>query len=206
MTKTTVLNHSAMSAKLRSIFTANKDMKAVSKMLTQEFTLTKTDVPNVMNLVMKNGESQSVTIIDNRFAVIAYAKPKGAKASTIFLNKSTPMTSMKASKVVVVDLEKRTIENGDSFVGFSLDNGGNVPVEFLLGSSLELVAVRNYINHTQLYVATLADKVLVADNIKEVRAFINAEVKVVTEAFSPREMEAFEADMTTALEGSVATA
>lgn len=113
---------------------------------------------------------------------------------------------MKASKVVVVDLEKRTIENGDSFVGFSLDNGGNVPVEFLLGSSLELVAVRNYINHTQLYVATLDDKVMVADNIKEIRAFINAEIKVVTEAFAPREMEAFEADVTVALEGSVATA
>jgi hypothetical protein len=195
-----------MSAKLRSIFTANKDMKAVSKMLTQEFTLSKTEVPNVMTLTMKNGETQSVTIIDNRFAVISYAKPKGAKASTIFLNKSTPITSMKASKVVVVDLEERTVENGDSFVGFSLKNGGNVPVDFLLGSSLELVAVRNYINHTQLYVATLDNKVLVADNIKAVRAFINAEVKVVSDAFAPREMEAFEADMTTALEGSVATA
>jgi hypothetical protein len=195
-----------MSAKLRSIFTANKDMKAVSKMLTQEFTLSKTDVPNVMTLTMKNGEAQSVTIIDNRFAVISYAKPKGAKASTIFLNKSTPITSMKASKVVVVDLEERTVENGDSFVGFSLKNGGNVPVDFLLGSSLELVAVRNYINHTQLYVATLDNKVLVADNIKAVRSFINAEVKVVSDAFAPREMEAFEADMTTALEGSVATA
>jgi hypothetical protein len=193
-----------MSAKLRSIFTANKDMKAVSKMLTQEFTLSKTDVPNVMTLTMKNGEAQSVTIIDNRFAVISYAKPKGAKASTIFLNKSTPITSLKASKVVVVDLEERTVENGDSFVGFSLSNGGNVPVDFLLGSSLELVAVRNYINHTQLYVATLDNKVLVADNIKAVRAFINAEVKVVADAFAPREMEAFEADMTTALEGSVA--
>ncbi len=98
------------------------------------------------------------------------------------------MTSMKASKVVVVDLENRTIENGDSFVGFSLDKGGNVPVSFLLGSSLELVAVRNYINHTQLYVATLDDKVLVADNIKAVRAFINAEVKLVSEAFAPGEM------------------
>lgn len=206
MTKTTVLNHSAMSAKLRSIFTANKDMKAVSKMLTQEFTLSKTDAPNVMTLTMKNGETQSVTIIDNRFAVISYAKPKGAKASTIFLNKSTPITSLKASKVVVVDLEERTVENGDSFVGFSLSNGGNVPVDFLLGSSLELVAVRNYINHTQLYVATLDNKVLVADNIKAVRAFINAEVKVVADAFAPREMEAFEADMTTALEGSVVTA
>lgn len=206
MTKTTVLNCSAMAPKLRSIFNAHKDMKAISKMLTQEFALSKTDVPNVMTLTMKNGESQSVTIIDNRFAVIAYAKPKGAKPSTIFLNKSTPMTSMKASKVVVVDLEERTIENGDSFVGFSLDNGGNVPVEFLLGSSLELVAVRNYINHKQLYVATLDDKVLVSDNIKAVRAFINAEVKVVTEAFAPREMEAFEADLTTALEGSVAIA
>jgi hypothetical protein len=195
-----------MSAKLRSIFTANKDMKAVSKMLTQEFTLSKTEVPNVMTLTMKNGETQSVTIIDNRFAVISYAKPKGAKASTIFLNKSTPITSMKASKVVVVDLEERTVENGDSFVGFSLKNGGNVPVDFLLGSSLELVAVRNYINHTQLYVATLDNKVLVADNIKAVRAFINAEVKVVVDAFAPREMEAFEADLTTALEGSVATA
>lgn len=205
MTKTTVLNHSAMSAKLRSIFNANKEMKAVSKMLTQEFTLAKTEVANVMNLVMKNGETQSVTIIDNRFAVISYAKPKGAKASTIFLNKSTPITSMKASKVVVVDLENRTVENGDSFVGFSLDKGGNVPVGFLLGSSLELVAVRNYINHTQLYVATMADKVLVSDNIKAVRAFINAEVKVVADAFAPHEMEAFEADMTTALEGSVAT-
>lgn len=205
MTKTTVLNHSAMSAKLRSIFTANKDMKAVSKMLTQEFTLSKTDVPNVMTLTMKNGEAQSVTIIDNRFAVISYAKPKGAKASTIFLNKSTPITSLKASKVVVVDLEERTVENGDSFVGFSLSNGGNVPVDFLLGSSLELVAVRNYINHTQLYVATLDNKVLVADNIKAVRAFINAEVKVVADAFSPREVEAFEADMNTALEGSVAS-
>lgn len=201
MTKTTVLNHSAMSAKLRSIFNANKDMKAVSKMLTQEFTLLKTEVPNVMTLTMKNGETQSVTIIDNRFAVIAYAKPKGAKASTIFLNKSTPMTSMKASKVVVVDLEQRTIENGDSFVGFSLDNGGSVPVSFLLGSSLELVAVRNYINHTQLYVATLADKVLVADNIKAVRAFINAEVKVVAEAFAPSEMTALTTDLTEALEG-----
>lgn len=206
MTKTIVLNHSAMALKLRSIFTANKEMKAISKMLTQEFTLSKTDVSNVMTLNMKNGESQSVTIIDNRFAVISYAKPKGAKPSTIFLNKSTPITSMKASKVVVVDLENRTIENGDSFVGFSLDNGGNVPVEFLLGSSLELVAVRNYINHTQLYVATLDDKVMVADNIKEIRAFINAEIKVVTEAFAPREMEAFEADVTVALEGSVATA
>lgn len=206
MTKTIVLNHSAMALKLRSIFTANKEMKAISKMLTQEFTLSKTDVPNVMTLNMKNGESQSVTVIDNRFAIISYAKPKGAKPSTIFLNKSTPITSMKASKVVVVDLEKRTIENGDSFVGFSLDNGGNVPVEFLLGSSLELVAVRNYINHTQLYVATLDDKVMVADNIKEIRAFINAEIKVVTEAFAPREMEAFEADVTVALEGSVATA
>ena len=206
MTKTIVLNHSAMALKLRSIFTANKEMKAISKMLTQEFTLSKTDVPNVMTLNMKNGESQSVTVIDNRFAIISYAKPKGAKPSTIFLNKSTPITSMKASKVVVVDLEKRTIENGDSFVGFSLDNGGNVPVEFLLGSSLELVAVRNYINHTQLYVATLDDKVMVADNIKEIRAFINAEIKVVIEAFAPREMEAFEADVTVALEGSVATA
>jgi len=206
MTKTIVLNHSAMALKLRSIFTANKEMKAISKMLTQEFTLSKTDVSNVMTLNMKNGESQSVTVIDNRFAVISYAKPKGAKPSTIFLNKSTPITSMKASKVVVVDLEKRTIENGDSFVGFSLDNGGNVPVEFLLGSSLELVAVRNYINHTQLYVATLDDKVMVADNIKEIRAFINAEIKVVTEAFSPREMEAFEADVTVALEGSATTA
>ena len=195
-----------MALKLRSIFTANKEMKAISKMLTQEFTLSKTDVSNVMTLNMKNGESQSVTVIDNRFAVISYAKPKGAKPSTIFLNKSTPITSMKASKVVVVDLEKRTIENGDSFVGFSLDNGGNVPVEFLLGSSLELVAVRNYINHTQLYVATLDDKVMVADNIKEIRAFINAEIKVVTEAFSPREMEAFEADVTVALEGSATTA
>lgn len=201
MTKTTVLNHSAMSAKLRSIFNANKDMKAISKMLTQEFSLTKTDVPNVMNLVMKNGEVQPVTIIENRFAVISYAKPKGAKPSTIFLNKSTPITSMKASKVVVVDLEKRTIENGDSFVGFSLKNGGNVPVDFLLGSSLELVAVRNYINHTQLYVATMDDKVLVADNIKEVRAFINAEVKVVTEAFAPSEMTALTTDLTEALEG-----
>lgn len=188
MTKTTVLNHSAMSAKLRSIFNANKEMKAISKMLTQEFTLSKTEVPNVMTLTMKNGETQSVKIIDNRFAVISYAKPKGAKPSTIFLNKSTPMTSMKASKVVVVDLENRTIENGDSFVGFSLDKGGNVPVSFLLGSSLELVAVRNYINHTQLYVATLDDKVLVADNIKAVRAFINAEVKLVSEAFAPGEM------------------
>lgn len=188
MTKTTVLNHSAMSAKLRSIFNANKEMKAISKMLTQEFTLSKTEVPNVMTLTMKNGETQSVSIIDNRFAVISYAKPKGAKPSTIFLNKSTPMTSMKASKVVVVDLENRTIENGDSFVGFSLDKGGNVPVSFLLGSSLELVAVRNYINHTQLYVATLDDKVLVADNIKAVRAFINAEVKLVSEAFAPGEM------------------
>lgn len=188
MTKTTVLNHSAMSAKLRSIFNANKEMKAISKMLTQEFTLSKTEVPNVMTLTMKNGETQSVSVIDNRFAVISYAKPKGAKPSTIFLNKSTPMTSMKASKVVVVDLENRTIENGDSFVGFSLDKGGNVPVSFLLGSSLELVAVRNYINHTQLYVATLDDKVLVADNIKAVRAFINAEVKLVSEAFAPGEM------------------
>ena len=201
MTKTTILNHSAMSAKLRSIFNANKDMKAISKMLTQEFSLTKTDVPNVMNLVMKNGEVQPVTIIENRVAVISYAKPKGAKPSTIFLNKSTPITSMKASKVVVVDLEKRTIENGDSFVGFSLKNGGNVPVDFLLGSSLELVAVRNYINHTQLYVATLADKVLVADNIKAVRAFVNAEVKVVTEAFAPSEMTALTTDLTEALEG-----
>lgn len=206
MTKTTVLNHSAMALKLRSIFNANKEMKAVSKMLTQEFTLSKTDVANVMTMTMKNGETQSVSIIDNRFAVISYAKPKGAKASTIFLNKSTPITSLKASKVVVVDLEKRTIENGDSFVGFSLDKGGNVPVEFLLASSLELVAVRNYINHTQLYVATLDDKVLVSDNIKAVRAFINAEVKVVSDAFSPRDVEAFEADMTTALEGLVALA
>jgi hypothetical protein len=48
--------------------------------------------------------------------------------------------------------------------------------------------------------------VLVADNIKAVRAFINAEVKIVAEAFSPREMAAFEADVTTALEGLVATA
>lgn len=204
MTKTTVLNHSAMALKLRSIFNTNKEMKAVSKMLTQEFTLSKTDVANVMTMTMKNGETQSVSIIDNRFAVISYAKPKGAKASTIFLNKSTPITSLKASKVVVVDLETRTIENGDSFVGFSLDKGGNVPVEFLLASSLELVAVRNYINHTQLYVATLDDKVLVSDNIKAVRAFINAEVKVVSDAFSPRDVEAFEADMTTALEGLVA--
>ncbi len=35
---------------------------------------------------------------------------------------------------------------------------------------------------------TLDDKVLVADNIKAVRAFINAEVKLVSEAFAPGEM------------------
>lgn len=198
MTKTTVLNHTAMAMKLRSIFQANSHMKAISKMLTQNFQLAKTDTKDVMNLVMDNGESQSVRVIDNRFAIISYAKPKGAKNDTIFLNKTTPMVSKKASKVVVVDLEKRTIENGDFFQGFNLE-GGNVAVNYLLGTSFDLVAVRNYINHTQLYVASIGDKTLVEDNIKAVRAFVKAEIADLEESFSPSAVKTFEADIEAAL-------
>jgi len=204
MTKTTVLNHSAMALKLRSIFNANKEMKAVSKMLTQEFTLAKTEDPTVMSLVMKNGETQAVNIIDNRFAVISYAKPKGGKNDTIFLNKTVAMTSLSANKVVVVDLLNRTVENGDLFAGFKLADGSNVAVNYLLGTALKLVAVRNYINHTQLYVVEMGEKTVVADNIKAVRAFINGEIKSLEDTFSEANVKSFEVDMETALAGVAA--
>lgn len=196
MTKT--LNHTALKAKLVSIFSANKEMKAISKMLTQNFTLVKTDIDGVLSLVMDNGESQSVKVVDNRFVVIGYAKPKGAKVSQIYLDKSTPMSSLTARKVVVVDLVERTIENGDECDGFHLDNDNNVPVNFLL-ATLQLVSVRNYINHTQLYVAKLGDKMTTVDNIKALRAFVKAEVAELKTAFSAENIKKFEEDIESAL-------
>lgn len=198
-TKAIVLNHSAMSMKLRSIFNANKDMKAVSKMLTQEFTLAKTPDPAVMHLVMKNGEVQVANIIDNRFVVISYAKPKGAKNDTIFLNKNVSITSNSASKVVVVDLQERTVENGDSFSGFTISSEESNPVKFALATALSIVAVRNYINHTQLYVVSFGEEVLIADNIKAVRATIKQELDKVSEVFSADNSQKFAQDMEAAL-------
>lgn len=196
---TKALNHSALKAKLVSIFSKNSEMKAVSKMLTQNFVLEKTNVDGVLSLVMDNGESQPVRVIENRFVVIGYAKPKGAKNTTIFLNKSTPMTSLEARKVVVVDLESRTIENGDEFDGFHLDNDTNVPVNFMLAGGFKLVTVRNYISHTQLYVATLNDKMSISDNIKVMRAFVNAEIASLMEAFSPENRQKLAEDLEIAL-------
>jgi hypothetical protein len=196
---TKALNHSALKAKLVSIFAKNSEMKAVSKMLTQNFVLEKTDVDGVLSLVMDSGETQVVRVIENRFVVIGYAKPKGAKNTTIFLNKSTPMTSLSARKVVVVDLDNRTIENGDDFDGFHLDNDNNVPVNFMLGGGLKLVTVRNYISHTQLYVATLNGKMSVTDNIKAMRAFVNAEIENLMETFSPENQQKLAEDLDVAM-------
>ncbi len=196
---TKALNHTALKAKLVSIFSAHKEMKAVSKMLTQNFSLSKTDTDGVLVMTLASGEKQDVRVVDNRFVVIGYSKPKGAKNAVIYLNKSTPIESLSARKVVVIDLEQRSIQNGDAYDGFQLVSDNNVPVNFMLASSLHMVTVRNYITHTQLYVATMNDKMSVVDNIKEVRAFINAEIDSIKESFSKENVQKFEEDIELAL-------
>lgn len=172
----TTLNSKAIQAKLHSIFRANAKMKAISKMLTQSFSVEKTSDKNKFSIVLKNGETEQAELFANRFLVIGYAKPKGAKNDTIFLNKTVSMTSVNARKVIVVDMDARTIENGDEFKGFAMDDKSTAVLSFIMHHDMSLITVRNYINHTQLYVARFNGQELVCDNIKEMRTFIKQNI------------------------------
>lgn len=176
----TTLNSKAIQAKLVSIFKSNSSMKAISKMLTQEFSVEKTDVKNVFEFVFKNGTKEEAVLFDNRYLVISYAKPKGAKNDTIFLNKTVSMTSIEAHKVIVVDMQERSIMNGDNFVGFAMNSEVADTVTRTMATDMEMFAVRNYIDHTQLYITYFNNKSLITDNIKATRSFINAEILALT--------------------------
>jgi hypothetical protein len=188
----TKLNSTALQAKLLSVLSKNRSMKAVSKMLTKGFKLEKTADANAFNVVMKD-EVQKALVVADRFVVISYAKPKGAKEQVLFLNKSVAITSLKSEKAIVIDLQEKTVENADIIAGFKIQNE-SLPVAALM-SGVRMTTVRNYINHTQLYIAEVMGKVILADNIKEVRQVLNTEIASMNEIFSPVNMEAFAADM-----------
>lgn len=188
----TTLNISALQAKIVSVMVRNRSMKAVSKMLTKGFKIVKTEQENSFSVVMKD-ETQSAVIINDRFVVISYAKPKGAKEQTIFLNKSLPVTSIANEKAIVIDLVEKTINNGDVISGFSIKDQ-SVPVQSLM-ANVRMTTVRNYIAHTQLYVVESFAGMAVFDNIKEVRQFINSEITAINEVFSPVNMNAFKIDI-----------
>lgn len=188
----TKLNSTALQAKLISVLGKNRSMKAVSKMLTKGFKLEKTDVADTFNVVMKD-EVQKAIVVADRFVVISYAKPKGAKEQVLFLNKTVAITSLKAEKAIVIDLQEKTIENADIINGFKIEDA-SLPVKALM-SGVRMTTVRNYINHTQLYVAEVMGKVIVVDNIKEVRQALNTEIATMNEIFSPVNIEAFAVDM-----------
>lgn len=186
------LNSSALQAKLVSVLVLNRSMKAVSKMLTIGFKIVKTENENVFDVVMKN-ETQTATLFDNRYVVISYAKPKGAKQQVISLNQNVFINSERSVKAIVIDLEEKSINNADIISGFSSTTGSNF-VKAMLGG-VQMTTVRNYINHTQLYIIQVLGQIVVLDNIKAVRQVLNSEIANVNEIFSPFNMKAFVFDM-----------
>lgn len=183
------LNTTALQAKIVSVMTRNSHMKAVSKMLTAGFKLEKINDTHFNVLIGK--ETQQATLVSDRFVVISYSKPKGAKEQKIFLTKSVFATSIKAQKVIVIDLQEKTIENGDMIKGLKISEGG-MAVKALMSNS-SLTTVRNYINHNQLYIAQVMDKVVVADNIKEIRQVFNSQLEI----FAPANIQAFTVEIET---------
>ncbi len=173
----TKLNISALQMKVVSILRKHSDMKAVSKMLTAGVKFEKTDNDNVFDIVMKAG-NEKATLVDDRFLVLTYAKPKSAKEQTLFLNKTLAMTALDVANVVVVDLENRTVENGLNMKGFALAEGSMAACAYMTG--VEITAVRNYLNHTQVYFVKLDGDVEVVTNIKAARQLINSKLATMS--------------------------
>lgn len=173
----TKLNISALQMKAVSILRKHSDMKAVSKMLTAGVKFEKTDNDNVFDIVMKAG-NEKATLVDDRFLVLTYAKPKSAKEQTLFLNKTLAMTALEVANVVVIDLENRTVENGLNMKGFALAEGSFAACAYMTG--VEITAVRNYLNHTQVYFVKLDGDVEVVANIKAARQLINGKLATMS--------------------------
>jgi len=70
--------------------------------------------------------------------------------------------------------------NGDNFVGFAMNSEVADTVTRTMATDMEMFAVRNYIDHTQLYITYFNNKSLITDNIKATRSFINAEILALT--------------------------
>lgn len=169
----TSLNVSAIQMKAVSILSKHSDMKAVSKMLTSGIKFEKTDIDNVFNVIIKDGNEKAV-LIDDRFLVISYNKPKKAKEQSLYLNKSVSIEALETDNVVVIDFENKTVENGLHMKGFSLSDGSVSAIAYMTG--VEIIAVRNYLNHTQVYFVKLDDGFVVASNIKEARKLVNSKI------------------------------
>ncbi len=170
------LNASAIQMKAVSVMSKHNHMKAVSKMLTAGFKLEKTEVDGVFDVSMKDGNVKAV-LVENRYLIVGYAKPKKAKDQVVYLNKKISLTSIDTDNVIVLDLVDKTVENGISIKGFELSEGSFAAKSYMTG--LEVTTVRNYLNHTQIYFVKIDGVTHVAENIKMARSMINSKISTI---------------------------